>query len=89
MSYLPKIVYRLNIWMNYDCEDQIISKDFQFESKIINNEIIITHQNTNTIVAKVYKNLTYSLLKPEEDTLENFQLIQYTNSLVVRIMSTL
>ena len=89
MSYLPKIVYRLNIWMNYDCDDQIINKDYQFESKIVNNEIIITHQNTNTIVAKVYKNLTYNLLKPKEDTLENFQLIQYTNSLVVRIMSTL
>ena len=88
MSYLPKIVYRLNIWMNYDCDDQIINKDYQFESKIINNEIIITHQNTNTIVAKVYKDLTYDLSKLA-DTLDNFQLIQYTNSLVVRIMSSL
>lgn len=88
MSYLPKIVYRLNIWMNYDCDDQIINKDYQFESKIVNNEIIITHQKTNTIVAKVYKNLTYDLSKLP-DTLDNFQLIQYTNSLVVRIMSTL
>jgi hypothetical protein len=88
MSYLPQIVYRLNIWMNYDCDDQIINENYQFESKIVNNEIIITHQNTNTIVAKVYKNLTYNLSKLS-DTLDNFQLTQYTNSLVVRIMSTL
>jgi len=89
MAYLQKIVYRLNIWMNYDCDDQIISKDFQFESKIINNEIIIFHQNTNTIVAKVYKNLTYDMIKLREETLDNFQLTQYTNSLIVRIMSSL
>jgi len=89
MSYLAKIVHRLNIWMNYDCDDQIINRDYQFESKIVNNEIIITHQNTNTIVAKVYKNLTYDILKLKEDTLNNLQLTQYTNSLVVRIMSTL
>ena len=88
MSYLPQIVYRLNIWMNYDCDDKIINENYQFESKIVNNEIIITHQNTNTIVAKVYKNLTYNLSKLS-DTLDNFQLTQYTNSLVVRIMSTL
>jgi hypothetical protein len=74
--------------MNYDCDDQIINENYQFESKIVNNEIIITHQNTNTIVAKVYKNLTYNLSKLS-DTLDNFQLTQYTNSLVVRIMSTL
>ena len=88
MSYLPKIVYRLNIWMNYDCDDQIINNNYQFESKIVNNEIIVTHKNTNTIVAKVYKDLTYDLSKLA-DTLDNFQLIQYTNSLVVRIMSSL
>jgi hypothetical protein len=74
--------------MNYDCDDQIINKDYQFESKIVNNEIIVTHQNTNTIVAKVYKNLTYDLSKLP-DTLDNFQLTQYTNSLIVRIMSSL
>ena len=88
MAYLQKIVYRLNIWMNYDCDDQIINKDYQFESKIVNDEIIVTHQNTNTIVAKVYKNLTYDLSKLS-DTLDNFQLTQYTNSLIVRIMSSL
>jgi len=76
------------MWMNYDAEDQIINRDYQFESKIVNGEIIIIHQNTNTIVAKIYKNLTYDIPKLS-DTVDNFQLSQYTNSLVVRILATL
>jgi len=96
MYNLQEIIRRLDDWMN---EDKIL-----YSFKICNQQIQVYDKATNKILAYVNNKLNYKMIEEysaykermrlteadhKNNTNENeFILLQYTNSLLIRILST-
>ena len=95
MYDLQKIIIRLHDWMN---EDKIL-----YSFNIVNNKIQVYDRATNKILAFVNNKLNYNMIDiydlykermrlTEPDHINNtneneFILLQYTNSLLIRVLS--
>ena len=90
MNRTDKIIKRLNLWMNYNIDNQLIDENYQFNSKLEDGNINVYHINTDYKVAKINKNLIYHMNPENYIDIENtkFNLMQYTNSLLIRILSS-
>lgn len=85
MSFLKKIMDRLNDWMN-DGENI-----YKFE--MAENEIYIDNFETNEHIATVEKNLSYKIINKievinNENDLNKWIFLQLTNCKLIRILST-
>ena len=83
MYNLQEIIRRLDDWMN---EDKIL-----YSFKICNQQIQVYDKATNKILAYVNNKLNYKMIEeyPTKSINESeFILLQYTNSLLIRILST-
>jgi hypothetical protein len=90
MNRTDKIIKRLNLWMNYNIDNQLIDENYQFNSKLEDGNINVYHINTDYKVAKINTNLIYHMNPENYIDIENtkFNLMQYTNSLLIRILSS-
>ena len=83
MYNLQKIIRRLDDWMN---DDKVLYKFY-----IVDQKIQVYDTATNKILAYVDNRLNYQMIKeyPTKSINESeFILLQYTNSLLIRILST-
>jgi hypothetical protein len=83
MYNLQKIIRRLDDWMN---DDNVL-----YKFNIVDQKIQVYDTATNKILAYVDNRLNYQMIKeyPTKSINESeFILLQYTNSLLIRILST-
>lgn len=83
MYNLQKIIRRLDDWMN---DDKVL-----YKFNIVDQKIQVYDTATNKILAYVDNRLNYQMIKeyPTKSINESeFILLQYTNSLLIRILST-
>jgi hypothetical protein len=83
MYNLQKIIRRLDDWMN---DDKVL-----YKFNIVDQKIQVYDTATNKILAYVDNSLNYQMIKgyPANSMNDNeFILLQYTNSLLIRILST-
>jgi hypothetical protein len=83
MYNLQKIIRRLDDWMN---DDKVL-----YKFNIVDQKIQVYDTATNKILAYVDNILNYQMIKeyPANSMNDNeFILLQYTNSLLIRILST-
>jgi hypothetical protein len=91
MNY-SNIILRLNKWMNYSADDnELLQDNIFFRSYIENNNIVVYESILNIKVATINFNLSYNIEPQNYIELDNnkFILLQYTNSLLLRILSTI
>lgn len=82
MYNLQKIIRRLDDWMN---DDNVL-----YKFNIVDQKIQVYDTATNKILAYVDNRLNYQMIKeyPANSINDNeFILLQYTNSLLIRILS--
>ena len=82
MYNLQKIIRRLDDWMN---DDKVL-----YKFNIVDQKIQVYDTATNKILAYVDNSLNYQMIKeyPANSINDNeFILLQYTNSLLIRILS--
>ena len=83
MYNLQKIIRRLDDWMN---DDNVL-----YKFNIVDQKIQVYDTATNKILAYVDNRLNYQMIKEYPANSINdseFILLQYTNSLLIRILST-
>lgn len=83
MYNLQKIIRRLDDWMN---DDNVL-----YKFNIVDQKIQVYDTATNKILAYVDNSLNYQMIKEYPTNSINdseFILLQYTNSLLIRILST-
>lgn len=91
MDRIINIINRLNTWMNYNLEENaLLDSSNTFKCVYENSEIHIYHNQTKNLVAIIKSELKYYMQPPDYYTLEfkQFELLQYVNSLLIRILST-
>ena len=92
MERIINIINRLNTWMNYrPDENALLDSSNTYKSMYENNEIHIYHNQTKSLVAIIKLDLKYYMQPPDYHTLEfkKFELLQYVNSLLIRILSSI
>jgi len=83
MYNLQKIIRRLDDWMN---DDNVL-----YKFNIVDQKIQVYDTATNKILAYIDNSLNYQMIKEYPTNSINdseFILLQYTNSLLIRILST-
>jgi hypothetical protein len=91
MDRIINIINRLSTWMNYSPdENSLLDSSNTFKIICQNDDIHIYHNQTKNLVAIIKSDLKYYMQPPDYYTLEfkQFELLQYVNSLLIRILST-